>query len=319
MIFRPATTSDLDRILPLIVTDAAGGMTADTYTARLAAGEYRPDWTWLAEDTPGGAPLALAVWWGDPHEGLPGALDGVFVAASVRSAGKRTDLAAELLAAAHAAYAGAGASAAPEYHLSLPGDWRERPDTAKAVAWRREAARRAGLPVVLERLRYEWTPRTPLPEPTGRLLFTAEPDDEVFVDLFRRVLTDTLDTASRKEAESIGAEAQARGDVAFYRDTMPGDRSWWRVARTPGGEPVGFGLPSRNNAFPVVGYLGVLPGHRGRGYGQEILAEITRILVAETDPEKVRADTDLSNTPMAAAFERVGYRNDARRLVLSAH
>ncbi|MER5733696.1 GNAT family N-acetyltransferase [Streptomyces sp. NPDC002138] len=319
MIFRPTAASDLDRVLPLIVTDAAGGMTADMYATRLAAGEYRPDWTWVAEDAPGGEPLALAVWWGDPQEALPGALDGVFVADAVRSADERTALAAELLATAHAAYAGAGASAAPEYHLSLPGDWRERPDTAGAVAWRQEAARRAGLPVVLERLRYEWTPGTALPEPTGRLLFAAEPDDEVFVDLFRRVLTDTLDTVSRKEAESVGPEAQARGDVAFYRDTMPGDRSWWRVARTPGGEPVGFGLPSRNNAFPVVGYLGVLPEHRGRGYAEEILAEITRILVAEADPEKVRADTDLTNAPMAAAFARVGYRNDARRLVLSAH
>lgn len=319
MIFRPTTPSELDRFLPLVRADAAGGMTADTYTARLAAGEYRPDWTWIAEDAPGATPLALAVWWGDPDEDLPGALDGLFVHDAVRSEAERTDLAAGLLSAGHAAHAAAGASAAPEYHLSLPGDWHDRPDTAEAVAWRQEAARRAGLPVTLERLRYEWTPGDGLPEPTGRLLFAAEPDDEVFVGLFRRVLTDTLDAATRREAEHIGPEAQAREDVAFYRDTMPGDRSWWRIARTPDGEPVGFGLPSRNHSFPVVGYLGVLPEHRGHGYGAEILAEITRILVAETGPEKVRADTDLTNLPMAAAFARVGYRNDARRLVLSAH
>ncbi|MFI5979421.1 GNAT family N-acetyltransferase [Streptomyces sp. NPDC051555] len=319
MIFRPTHASDLDRLLPLIVTDAAGGMTADTYTTRLTAGEYRPEWTWVAEDGAGGAPLALAVWWGGPDDALPNALDGLFVDRSTGSATEHTSLAAELLAAGHAAYAASGADAAPDYHLSLPGDWRERPDVVEAVTWRREAARRAGLPVSLERLRYEWTPQFGLPEPRGRLVFAAEPDDEVFVDLFRRVLTDSLDTDSTKEAESMGAEAQARGDVEFYRDTMPGDRSWWRVARTPEGEPVGFGLPSRNHAFPVVGYLGVVPEHRGRGYADEILAEITRILVVETAPEKVRADTDLTNVPMAAAFERVGYRNDARRLVLSAH
>ncbi|MFI0982035.1 GNAT family N-acetyltransferase [Streptomyces sp. NPDC021093] len=319
MIFRPTQASDLDRFLPLIVTDAAGGMTADTYTARLSAGEYRPDRTWIAEDAADAAPLALAVWWGDPDADLPGALDGLFVHDSVRSSDERTELAAGLLVTAHAAFADAGASTAPEYHLSLPGDWRDRPDAVEAVAWRQEAARRAGLPVSLERLRYEWTPSTVLPKPTGGLVFTAEPDDEVFVDLFRRVLTDSLDTDSVKEAESVGAEVQARGDVEFYRDTMPGDRSWWRVARTPDGEPVGFGLPSRNPAFPVVGYLGVLPEHRGHGYVDEILTEITRILVSETAAEKVRADTDLTNTPMAAAFERVGYRNDARRLVLSAH
>jgi RimJ/RimL family protein N-acetyltransferase len=319
VIFRPTRASDLDRFLPLIAADEAGGMTADTYTARLSAGEYRLARTWIAEDASSAVPLALAVWWGHPDEILPGALDGLFIHDSVRSADERTALAAGLLATAHAAFAETGASKAPDYHLSLPGDWRERPESVEAVAWRQEAARRAGLPVSLERLCYEWTPRTALPEPTGRLLFAAEPDDEVFVDLFRRVLTDTLDTNSRKEAESVGAEAQARGDVEFYRDTMPGDRSWWRVARTPAGEPVGFGLPSRNHAFSVVGYLGVLPEHRGRGYVDEILGEITRILVSETAPEKIRADTDLTNTPMAAAFERVGYRNDTRRLVLSAH
>lgn len=113
MIFRPTTPSELDRFLPLVRADAAGGMTADTYTARLAAGEYRPDWTWIAEDAPGATPLALAVWWGDPDEDLPGALDGLFVHDAVRSEAERTDLAAGLLSAGHAAHAAAGASAAP--------------------------------------------------------------------------------------------------------------------------------------------------------------------------------------------------------------
>ncbi|MDH6124310.1 GNAT family N-acetyltransferase [Kitasatospora sp. GP82] len=97
-----------------------------------------------------------------------------------------------------------------------------------------------------------------------------------------------------------------------------GERSWWRIAETADGKVVGFGFPSRNPAFPVVGYLGVLPGHRGRGYVDGILAENTRLLAVELGAETVRADTDLTNLPMAAAFERAGYRNFARRLVLSA-
>jgi GNAT superfamily N-acetyltransferase len=318
IIFRPAAESELARVLPLIVADPASVLTADRYAARLAAGEYRPGWTWIAEAAAGGAPLAVGVWWGHPEEPVPSALDCVCVHDSVGSAAERTALAAELLSAAHAAYAAEGATLPPDFHIFLPGDWRDRPGVVEALEWRRAAARRAGLTGSLERLRYEWTPQDGVPEPSGRLRFHAEPDDEVFVELFVRVLTGTLDATSRTEAARIGVEAQARGDLVLLRDRMSGDRSWWRIARTPDGEPVGFGIPSRNSTFPVVGYLGVLPEHRGRGHADEILGEITRILAAEAAPERIRADTDLANRPMAAAFERVGYRNHARRLVLSA-
>ncbi|MFB7662549.1 GNAT family N-acetyltransferase [Kitasatospora sp. NPDC056138] len=319
MIFRSTVESDLGRSLPLLVADpACATMTADDYTRKLAGREYRPEWTWIAEEGPDGPPLALAVWWGAPEHSEPGALDGFFVHESVGSAVDRIGLAADLLTAAHAGYAGAGVAEAPEYHVFLPGDWRDRPAVAAALTWRREAARLAGLSTALERLRYEWTPQDGLPEPSGRLRFRAEPDDEVFVGILRRVLEGTLDSGSRKGAEQIGAERQARADVAFYRDRMSGERSWWRLAETPDGEVVGFGLPSHNPAFPVVGYLGVLPEQRGRGYVDEILAEITRILAVEAGAERIRADTDLANVPMAAAFERGGYRNFARRLVLSA-
>jgi len=116
----------------------------------------------------------------------------------------------------------------------------------------------------------------------------------------------------------MGPRVQARLDVAFYRDKMAGERGWWRVAQTRGGEPVGFGVPSRNSEVPVVGYLGVVPEHRGHGYVGDILAEITRVLVAEAGAQTIHADTDLANQPMARAFERAGYRNFARRVVLSA-
>jgi RimJ/RimL family protein N-acetyltransferase len=116
----------------------------------------------------------------------------------------------------------------------------------------------------------------------------------------------------------VSAGAQARQDVAFYRGKMLGDRAWWRVAERPDGQVVGFGFPSRNTDLPVIGYLGVLPEHRGHGYVDEILAGITRFLALEAGAKVIRADTDLVNRPMAAAFERAGYRNFARRLVLSA-
>jgi ribosomal protein S18 acetylase RimI-like enzyme len=59
-----------------------------------------------------------------------------------------------------------------------------------------------------------------------------------------------------------------------------------------------------------------VPAQRGHGYADDLLAEITWML-AETGATTVRADTDSTNTPMVASFERLGYRRFALRLVAS--
>jgi RimJ/RimL family protein N-acetyltransferase len=316
VIFRAATGADLGRLAPLVVPDPASAMTFADYQARAGRGEYRADWTWIAQASDAGPMLAAGIWWGHPGEPGPETLDGLFAHASLTRE-ERPAVAGALITAAHQAFAVAGGTV-PDFHLMLPGDWRGRRDVLTAVMWRWEAALSAGLTDELERLRFEWTRAAGVPRGSGRLRFLAEPDDEVFVQLFRRVLDGSLDATTRKLAGAVGTEAQARLDVAFYRDKMRGDRAWWRVAQTADGQAVGFGVPSRNTEVPVVGYLGVLPEHRGHGYVDDIVAEITRVLVAGAGAKIIHADTDLANRPMAAAFERAGYRNFARRVVLSA-
>ncbi|WP_073816111.1 GNAT family N-acetyltransferase [Kitasatospora sp. CB01950] len=333
MIFRPILPQELDAVLSCIQPDPSTMLSADVVRSRLADGEYRPEWIWVAETGPGRAPLLLAIWWGMPGDTHPRSLDGLFSTAassvlsrpdartfppSQPSGDPRSATAAALLTAAHQAFAADGLTALPEYHLFLPPSWRDQPETAAAVKWRREASKAAGLRVVTERLRFEWTAEGPVPSVSERLVFTPEPDDEVFVDLLRRTLPGSLDAATTREALLVGPEEQARNDVAFYRHDMLGERSWWRIARMSTGQVVGFGIPSRNCNTSVVGYLGVLPEFRGRGFVAEILAEITRILATEAKETVVRADTDLTNHPMIAAFELLGYSEIARRLVLSA-
>jgi RimJ/RimL family protein N-acetyltransferase len=254
---------------------------------------------------------------------VPAALDGLFAVARAGSAPdihaeESARLAAQLLAAAHEAYATAGLTKPPAFHMFLPPDWRDRPDVLSAASWRLDAARQAGLTDQLERLRFEWTPPAQVPRTAGRLKFRPEADDEVFVELFERALYGTLDATSRKEAEASGSRAQAVSDVVLYRERMNGQRSWWRVAETASGDLAGFGIPSQNTEVAVVGYLGVVPEHRGHGYVDEILAEVTRVLIAEAGATTIHADTDLENRPMAAAFDRAGDRIIGRRLVLSA-
>ena len=67
----------------------------------------------------------------------------------------------------------------------------------------------------------------------------------------------------------------------------------------------------------VVAYLGVVPEQRGRGYAGELLAEASAFLAGQ-GAGRIRADTDVANAPMAAAFERAGYDQFAIRIDLVA-
>ncbi|WP_218577873.1 hypothetical protein [Phytohabitans rumicis] len=58
-------------IRPLIAGEEAAF--GDTYTAMAAAGEYRPEWTWVALRD--GVVVARAAWWAGPKDDKPLALD----------------------------------------------------------------------------------------------------------------------------------------------------------------------------------------------------------------------------------------------------
>ncbi|MFE2928514.1 GNAT family N-acetyltransferase [Streptomyces goshikiensis] len=306
MIFRCAAAdpADLDRALAYEGDGPVEALTAETIREELAENRFRPEWIWFAEDEDGEI-LARALWWGRTDSERPVALDCLQVRAGVPDPGA---LAAGLLAAGHEAF-----GTLPLYNVSLPGDWRTRPEFAAAVAWRQEAAYTAGLTREIERLRYEWTPAAGTAEPTGRLVF-REAGDEEFLDAFVRLSQGSLDVATQNELRSMDAEELAREDMEFYLD-CPGERSWWRLAHLPDGTLAGLAIPSATPYHRNVGYLGIVPEQRGKGLIDEVLAEITRFHAA-AGAQRVTATTDTVNAPMAAAFDRAGYEVTQIRLVL---
>ncbi|MGW5876122.1 GNAT family N-acetyltransferase [Nocardiopsis terrae] len=309
--FRPVTGDEITHAFAYEVTEPISRVTRDQYDAEAADSRYRPEWTWIAERE--GRVLARALWWGFPDGTHPLALNCLSTAADVEDP---VALAAELLAAGHRAFTDAGARELPDLHLKLPVGWRGRTDVVRALEWRREAAHRAGLGAENERLRFEWTPDIAVAAPEGRIVYTPEPDDDVFAEVFRRVAVGSLDFGTQQELLVMSPEQQAREDLELYRG-FPGKREWWRLAHTTEGELVGLIVPTRNPYGPTIGYIGVVPEQRGNGHVRDMLAETTRILVAEAGAEHVSAATDLANVPMADAFEAAGYRNTEIRFVLS--
>lgn len=196
-----------------------------------------------------------------------------------------------------------------EADLILRTGWRDDPAAAAAVAWRATAATAARLTNVAERLGYEWTPAAGMSGPSDRLVFRAAWS---FVPVRTSsswppsggppsaALTSSRSETLRSWTSTAG---QRRSGVLplMPRRTIPvAARGYYRRRASRLRHPVSDAVPR------IVGYLGVMPELRGKGYVDDLLGDITRIHAADGAD---RTDTtDVGNTPMAAAFDRANTR-----------
>ncbi len=281
----------------------------DELEADLAAGRRRPEWMWIA--LRGDRILARLAWWGKGSDGPPVYLD-ILDLDDAASDPDLLDVGVRLVKAASDEVIPAG-TPPPEYLRFVPADWRDGADTRRVVEDRMTILERTGARLFVERLRLEWRPGTPIPEPSGRLAFRPVRDPDDLLALMTPVMDGTLDAHSRQDLTRMSARDAAvqhyEGELALYASP----REWWRIATLPGGDPVGFVIPARNDYSPIIAYLGVVPARRGNGYIDDILAEGTRILAAQDAP-RIGASTDLGNVPMANAFQRAGYVNFGRSI-----
>ncbi|MEV6848937.1 GNAT family N-acetyltransferase [Actinoplanes sp. NPDC051411] len=269
----------------------------DEVAADLTAGRRRTSWLWVA--LKGDRVVARAGWWARAGDEHPFLMD-IFDVDGAPSDGLA------LLSAALPAMTAPGALAPPEFLRFVPA---EGPFTGP---WR-TVLEQSGARLLVERRRLEWRPSSPVPPPSGRLEFRPADDPEELIGLMTLVLDGTLDAHSRTDLRRLSpreaAEEQYREELVRY----PSPREWWRIAGLPSGEPVGFVIPARNDYNAVLAYIGVVPAHRGHGYIDDILAEGTRILADEGVP-RIRANTDVGNFPMEAAFARAGYETFQRQI-----
>jgi RimJ/RimL family protein N-acetyltransferase len=296
LVIRPLQPGEEDLFLALPDAGLVGTASLGRdYREYVALGQYRPEWTWVALRN--GKPVARAAWWAGPEDTEPRALDWFDFTDA--------DAGVALLTAA---------SPRAEYCLPLPAGWRDRPDVAHEAEIRIETTQRAGMTPLVERLRYTWTPADGLPPRSDRLEYRPEPDDGVIFDVLRRVNSDTLDAHALRAIAEHDLDTAAQEDLDFLR-WYPSPREWWRLAYTPAGELVGITVPARNYGGPIIGIIGVVPEQRGHGYGYDLLVEATHLLANE-GVEQIVAETDRTNTPMAASFARAGYPITQERVFL---
>jgi RimJ/RimL family protein N-acetyltransferase len=301
VVVRAATRDDLD------LAASIGGVPPDlprTWEDRTR----RPAWTYLALRD--GALIGRAVWWGWASSELPILTDTLELADSLTDGFERLAVGTALAGAGFAALVPPG-----EDRLVVcwvPAGWRSGPE-APAILEKLAMWTGAGARLLVERLDLLWVRGDPVPPPSDRLQFRPV-DDETLVGLVARCGDGSLDAHTAQRRARTGREATAQFEVEEMRD-FPGPREWWRAAYTPDGEPVGFLLPTVAGSRHAVGYLGVVPEHRGRGYVNSLLGECTRFLAVEQGAERIVTNTDVSNVPMAAAFARAGYSDTGRHRI----
>jgi ribosomal protein S18 acetylase RimI-like enzyme len=178
----------------------------------------------------------------------------------------------------------------------------------------------AGWQVLVERRHYEFEPPPTLGQGLDtrlRLEQLRDPADRRLEAVYREVMRGTLDAGSLSDIERLGFEAACQETLAALLQADPVDCCW--LAFNEGEEPVGMVsgrvLPS-GRAY--LSFVGVMASFRGRGYGRELLAWMTRRLLAHGATTLI-ADTDNSNLPMVQAFSAVGWIQTETRIDLQLH
>jgi GNAT superfamily N-acetyltransferase len=137
-----------------------------------------------------------------------------------------------------------------------------------------------------------------------------EVGDDVYREVFAGVPAGTIDRNDAYYWAGAGPENWARVMMGFGQ---PEDRSTWLIGYE-GTEPVGMVALS---AFDepetgTIAYIGVLPEHRGYGYGRRLLTAAT-VAARGRGFKQILSDVDVLNRPMRAAMVAAGHQPDLRR------
>ncbi len=159
-----------------------------------------------------------------------------------------------------------------------------------------------------------WEPGSPVPAPEAGVHF--EPASREWLSgALADVMASSPDESDQAAVAERGAAGAAEELLDIDRDFFEYEPTWWVSARDAAGSLVGFVLPvllkpetywRENRRTGSIYYMGVLPAHRGKGYGAALLAQATRTFI-EAHCWRIFCDTSARNEPMLAAFRSAGY------------
>jgi RimJ/RimL family protein N-acetyltransferase len=269
----------------------------------LERGSTRPEWCFIAFAAD--APVARAAFWALPYHDVP--TDLVLIHA---------DWSEDDLSAGHAllrhlrGLAGTFGVDALNHHVDTPPGPPQYQEDEEA---RVRLLERAGFALLRDGLRWRYSGASSPPPPGPLLVFQPLPEvgEDAFVEIMAATYESTKDSWITQNIEEHGLLGAARTDFREYEE-LEHQPEWWEVAYTEDGERAGVIIPASNPSMAVIGYVGIVPEHRGRGLASQLVRRGTEQLV-KSGASEIGGDCDRGNLGMVKAFERAGYERVARR------
>jgi RimJ/RimL family protein N-acetyltransferase len=170
----------------------------------------------------------------------------------------------------------------------------------------REVFEHAGMSLLQEKHAYLWRPTEPVTVPERLIYRTlAQVGESAYVQAIRQVTTGTLD----REIQAMGGAKAARQLFVILKEDTFFEPEWLQLAYDSEGELIGLVAPVRmldNEEEGSIGYIGVVPEKRGRGYIHDLLAKGMAISQS-VGVLMVYSEVDSENNPIRWAFERAGH------------
>ena len=301
---RPAERDDRALLEEWSTVEPVAWVDQSRFREELATGNYRFEWSWIAERA--GQPVGRALWWGSATAERPTTLDCLLVKGTEDPP---EDVAAALIREGLMCF---GEGSALEFNVDVNAAWAQDAASVKAVEWRERAAHAGGLTHTAERVSFARSHTAGRPDRPQRLHFVPGSDVE-FRALFADVAAGSLDSHTLNVVAKQGVDALAEDDLAFYL-SLPGSRDAWQIATLLDGTTVGFIIATRTAYDASISYLGVLPEHRGHGFVHELLSQMVH-MHHQDGQQRIVGTTDAANVPMRAAFERAGFEVTRVRIV----
>jgi len=301
---RPIQPEELDDFVAAATAPADRHDVKEYVMRMFASGCMRPEWCYLAEQD--GLIVGRASFWTLPKLDRP--LDYVLIDLPWEHANGIAIGEAMLDATRETAHA-LGADELG-YCLDTPP---AAPFWQHCTEARMRLMQACGFRIARETYRFELKNPVAQPEAASPLYFRsyAEVGEVAFREAIARVSAGTFDQRIREGQEMHGAELEARNLLRDLQQ-LEYDPAWWQLAYNASHDLVGLIMPVKNPTFASIGYIGVVPEQRGRGYVDLLLRQGTNTLALAGEMH-IRADTDLANFPMATAFRRAGYSEIAIR------